>query len=99
MAKEQETYEGMPVVEATTSYKLNHATRYSWRDNKPPYAVRIPDGRAAVKAGAFSENDEVGVVLLPDSVRMIGRNAFYDCHKLTKVVLPDSLQVIGESAF
>ena len=70
MAKEQETYEGLPVVEAATSYILNDATRYSWSGNKPPYAVRIPDGRATVKAGAFSENDEVGIV---KSESIIGR--------------------------
>lgn len=100
MAKEIETYEGMLVFEATTSHTFNDATRYtSWRDNKPPYAVRIPDGRAAIKAGAFYEDDDLGAIIMPDSVRMIGRMAFYDCDKLTKVALSASLRVIGASAF
>ena len=68
MVQEGEFYEGMPVFEAATSKSLEEAVQnYRGRVEKP-YVVRIPEGRKAVKAGAFCNDDSVGIVLIPESV-------------------------------
>ena len=87
MVKERESYEGMPVFEAATSKSLEEAVQnYRGRVEKP-YVVRIPEGRKAVKAGAFCNDDSVGIVLIPESVFLIGFEAFSSCENLRRVVI------------
>jgi hypothetical protein len=99
MAKEREFYEGMPVFEAATSKKLKEAVENYRGHADEPYVVRIPKGRKAVKAGAFCNNDSVGVVLIPESVSLIGFEAFSLCENVRCVVIDGPVRSIGKSAF
>ena len=99
MVQEREFYEGMPVFEAATSKSLEEAVQnYRGRVEKP-YVVRIPEGRKAVKAGAFCNDDSVGIVLIPESVFLIGFEAFSSCENLRRVVINGPVRSIGKSAF
>ena len=76
MAKDYETYEGRRVYVAATSYQLAQEVSGAWAGRESPYVVKIPDGAAAVKSGAFYFDSDIVTVLIPDSVKLIGENAF-----------------------
>lgn len=99
MAKERELYEGMPVYEAATSKMLKEAVENYRGHADEPYVVRIPEGRKAVKAGAFCNDDSVGIALIPESVFLIGFRAFSSCDNLRKVVIEGPVRSIGLEAF
>ena len=99
MTQEIEFYEGKPVFEAATSKMLKEAVEDYRGHADEPYVVRIPKWRKAVKAGAFCNDDSVGIVLIPESVSLIGFRAFSSCDNLKKVVIEGRVRSIGAEAF
>lgn len=94
-----ETYEGMPVLEATNRWTLEDAVSNCGEKIEPPYVVRIPAGKQAVGYYAFRFDETVGTVILPDSVEEIREGAFLLCHNLHEITLPTGLKEIKYMAF
>lgn len=97
--KEQEMYEGMPIIEATDSRTL--ARKIEGMEVKPtaPYVVRFPKKTTKIKKDAFTYDNDIAVVIIPDSVTEICEWAFYNCKNLTTVFIPKSLVSIEGFVF
>ena len=54
--KEQEMYEGMPVIEASDAKALEKKLVKMEERPAPPYAVRISNRSTKIKEWAFSDN-------------------------------------------
>jgi hypothetical protein len=73
--KEQEMYEGMPVIEASDSKGLKK--KLEKLESRPEkYVVKISNRSTKIKAGAFMECEDVAALIIPDSVTEIGECAF-----------------------
>ena len=94
-----ETYEGIPVFEASSRWTLEDAVSNCSEKIEPPYVVRIPAGTQAVGYYAFRLDDTIGVVILPDSVEEVREGAFLLCHNLHEITLPAGLIEIKYMAF
>lgn len=96
--KEQEMYEGMPVIEASDSKGLKK--KLEKLESRPEkYVVKISNRSTKIKAGAFMECVDIAALIISDSVTEIGECAFEDCTGLTSIVIPESVAKIGYSAF
>ena len=113
--KEQEMYEGMPVIEASDRKALEK--KLEQMESRPEkVVVRISSRAKKIKESAFPlvefagiqaglqllkivQTNDIAIVLIPDSVTEIGRGAFRGCTGLTSIVIPDSVTKIGEYAF
>ena len=70
-----------------------------WPQGLAAGVCAVPDGTAAVGAGAFFLCEDVTAVILPDSVTEIGPDAFRFCMGMTSVRLPAGITALGSSAF
>ncbi len=61
--------------------------------------LNIPAGTEVIEDNAFSNQDNLKIVVIPDGVKSIGNSAFENCVNLQEVHLPDSIEVIGNNAF
>lgn len=61
--------------------------------------VVVPYGIKDVGVDAFSDRDDVYVVVLPDTVKKIWNGAFKNCGKLKSINLPEGLTNIKKEAF
>ena len=52
-----------------------------------------------IAEGAFSYEQEIGIVNIPDSVTTIEKNAFNSCPNITSVSIGKNVTVIGDGAF
>lgn len=84
MAKEQEMYEGMPVIEATDTRTMERKLEKMEARPTAPYVVRFPKKTTKIKKEAFRFDIDVAVVIIPDSVTEICEDAFNGCENLTR---------------
>lgn len=52
-----------------------------------------------IKAGGFSEKENIKSIIIPDTVNVIEEKAFQGCTNLQKVVLPKGIEVLSNSMF
>jgi len=113
--KEQEMYEGMPVIEASDRKALEK--KLEQMESRPEkVVVRISSRAKKIKERAFPlvkfagiqgglqllkifQTNDIAIVLIPDSVTEIGWGAFQGCEGLTNVIIGNSVTEIGKDAF
>lgn len=61
-------------------------------------AYSVPEGVAAIGAGAFKNCVDLSAVTIPDGVTSIGKQAFQGCESLAEITAPDSVTSIGKEA-
>ena len=96
--KEQEMYEGMPVIEAADQKALEKKLE-KMEERPDKYVVRIGNRSTKIKYWAFENNENIAFVLISDSVTEIETGAFCGCKGLMGITIPDSVLTIGDSAF
>lgn len=95
--KEQEMYEGMPVIEASDAKSLEKKlAAMEWPEK---YVVKTSKTAKKIKNSAFKDNKEMVTILISDAVTEIEDYAFEGCTGLTSIVIPDSVTYIGYGAF
>ena len=93
-----ETYEGKPVLEASSRWMLRDAVSRCDEKIEAPYVVRISAGTQEVRCRAFESDKTIDTVILPDSVKEIQYLAF-GFSALRKIDIPDSVVKIDSYSF
>jgi len=88
--KEQEMYEGMPVIEASDKKSLEK--KLSGMAERPDkYVVRISNRTKLIKERAFWGCNGIAVVIISDAVTEIEDQAFEMCKGLKTVIFGKGL--------
>ena len=76
MAKEQEMYEGMPVIEATDTRTMERKLEKMEARPTAPYVVRFPKKTTKIKKEAFNICNSLNKVVIPNPATIIAEDAF-----------------------
>lgn len=89
----------MVIPEEAEGRKVTIAGGYSFGNNDKYIGVKLPDTMREIEEFAFSNDENLEIVVCGAGLEIIGTAAFFGNSSLREVVLNDGLKEIGEDAF